>query len=56
MNGAAQSTVGDLVAATMRWIHQPFTQPMSLWDLFLVVGAVLVFAMLWARVLAHVGE
>jgi hypothetical protein len=55
MNGQG-TTIGNLVAATQRWIQQPFTRTMSLWDLFLVVGLVLVFAILWGRILAHIGE
>jgi hypothetical protein len=55
MNGQG-TTVNNLVAATQRWIHQPFSTTMNLWDLFLLVGIVLVFAVLWGRILAHIGE
>jgi hypothetical protein len=55
MNGS-ETTIDALVTATQRWIHQPFSRTMNLWDLFLLVGIVLVFSVLWGRILAHIGE
>lgn len=54
MDSNGQSPVGSLVSATQAWIHQPFAQPVSLFDLFLITGAVMAFAFLWTRILAHV--
>jgi hypothetical protein len=45
-----------IVAATRKWIEQPFTTQMDLTHWFLIVGVVLVSAILWNRILAHIGE
>ena len=45
-----------LIAAAHKWIQQPFTTQGSLLDWFLITGVVLVSAVLWSRVLAHIGE
>jgi hypothetical protein len=54
MNG--NSPVQSLIAATERWIQQPFTQMMDLTQVFLLTGLVIVSVILWSRVLAHIGE
>jgi hypothetical protein len=54
MNGG--TTLQNLIAATERWIQQPFTQTMDLTQVFLLVGLIIVSAFLWSRLLAHIGE
>jgi hypothetical protein len=33
------------------WIEEPFRQPVSLWDVFLLTGLILIFMGLWSRVM-----
>jgi hypothetical protein len=45
-----------LIAATKGWVEQPFRSSMSLWGWVLFVGVLSAAAVLWARVLDHIGE
>lgn len=38
------------------WLAEPFKQPMSALDWFLIVGLVLICAVVWSFVLKHVLE
>jgi hypothetical protein len=55
MNGSG-GTIAELVAATRRWVEQPFSTTMDLGHWFLIVGVLLVSALLWSRILARLGE
>lgn len=43
--------------AYLQWlqgfVNKPFSQPISLGRLFLLIGMIMVIIMLWSRVLAH---
>lgn len=58
MNGAngQGTTVGNLVMATQRWIHQPFTSTGDLGQWFLITGVVAISALIWFRILRSFGE
>jgi hypothetical protein len=48
--------VAAVIAATHRWITQPFLQPMDLFHWFLIVGVVIISAMLWGMILRSFQE
>jgi hypothetical protein len=49
-------SVTNLVAATRSWVEQPYNSQMNLTHWVLFVGLLLIAAVLWGRVLAHIGE
>jgi len=51
-----QASMLALADATRNWVHQPFRSTMSLWGWVLFVGVLASAAVLWARVLDHIGE
>jgi hypothetical protein len=55
MNGNGAS-VKAVIDATHKWIQQPFRAQGNLLNWFLIVGVVIVSAILWSRILAHIGE
>ena len=43
----------ELLTAIKQFIDTPFTTPMDMGQLVLLVGLVMVLVVLWSRVLAH---
>lgn len=46
----------DALAAAKKWVEQPFSPQMSLLQVFLLVGAVGISAVLWGRIMAQLSE
>jgi hypothetical protein len=53
---SSTTSVATLIDATKAWVAQPFRSTMSLWGWLLFVGVLAAGSVLWARVLAHIGE
>lgn len=46
----------DIVTAAKDFLDQPFKGPIDTGQLFLLVGMISVFAILWSRILAHLAH
>lgn len=56
MGNAATAHIGNAISATNNWITAPFIGSASPLNLFLAVGLVMVFAILWTRILGHLSS
>jgi len=56
MGNAATAHFGNALEATNHWITAPFVGSVSPLRLFLATGLVIVFIILWTRILAHVAS
>jgi hypothetical protein len=56
MGNAAVAHVGNALSATNDWIKAPFVGSASPLVLFLAVGLVMVFVILWTRILGHLSS
>lgn len=56
MGSATATHVGNALTATNNWIHAPFVGSASPLNLFLAVGLVMVFIILWTRILGHLSS
>lgn len=45
--------ISEAISDTRSWIEAPFTEPLSISQLFLITGVVIVSAVLWLRILSH---
>lgn len=54
MVSGATGAVGGAVTEVWAWINKPFTTPLSSFDVFLLVGVVLIAAIVWNLILYHV--
>jgi len=50
----ATSTVGGAVTDVWAWLNKPFTTPLAPFQVFLLVGVVLIAAIVWNLILYHV--
>lgn len=53
MDGVGGSVAGG-VTSVWDWLHKPFSSPMAPFDVFLLVGVVIVAALIWNLVLYHI--
>jgi hypothetical protein len=51
MGGAG---MGGAITDFWQWLNRPFTTPLSLTDIFLIVGAIIVAIILWNMILFHI--
>lgn len=51
---AGGTTLGNAFNSFWQWLNQPLTQPISAYNIFLLIGAVLIAIILWNLILYHV--
>jgi len=54
--GEATAHLGNAISATNHWVTSPFIGSASPLNLFLATGLVLVFVILWTRILGHLSS
>lgn len=52
--GTLGGTVGGAIQDIWNWLNEPFTTPLSLFEVFLIVGAIIVAIILWNLILYHI--
>ncbi len=46
--------MGGVISSVTSWVNEPFVGSVSIGDLFLMTGMVLVFIMAWMLILYHI--